>query len=375
MSKGSCIPVYVKPWNRHSIGIHPYHCKSLNLDFDGDELQVYMVTRLNSSSEIKCRLRERSQNGVTKVSIRQSHVSAFELEADEYNDICEDILVHSTVSTFNYPAIENDYHRMCLTKSLCIVPLDSCNYVARSMESMRGVIDSHLSVPVSYTVSRKLKCSALDLSCDNRTVYVPSCVIRVPTLTLELNSREACSAWSVVSDLMVKLSQLDLDRAKHRTATVVQSLLCSLVISGDEYVLRSDLDTLLENARSYSGDPVNILFTTSHYQICRVKSFVDRYSLVVRCVSIASTADGVVMSNNEIKSTSYLIAVCCHDKNLPLRTTYNGWLHPENITADPIALGVSSGYASMVKFIRNGRIRTSTQSFWTAISIGHFAHS
>lgn len=51
--QGSCEPMIVLLWDRECIGLSPHNCADFNADFDGDEVQVYPVSELDSKEECK----------------------------------------------------------------------------------------------------------------------------------------------------------------------------------------------------------------------------------------------------------------------------------------------------------------------------------
>ena len=48
---GGCQPMVVRAWDHAAIGLSPHNCADFNADYDGDEVQVYPLTRAKSHNE------------------------------------------------------------------------------------------------------------------------------------------------------------------------------------------------------------------------------------------------------------------------------------------------------------------------------------
>lgn len=162
ITETSSQPVMVYFWDKHCIGVNPEMCSLLNMDFDGDEVHVFMAISNQASSEIAAlyqiprshrfsldRIRPLLSWETAEVLNTSNFMRAATISTDNMHLNYRDSGLHSLVK-YNHDSLQT------FTKSFnSNEPVFS--FVTNSMLSMKGVITSHHTVSEGYCMGRSVK--------------------------------------------------------------------------------------------------------------------------------------------------------------------------------------------------------------------------
>lgn len=248
VSDSSVQPVTIVGWNNLSIGVHPEMCAPLNLDYDGDEVHVTIVSSVEAKGELQ-------------QSIEVSTLGKF-----SNNNVA------TALADTNCLPHDNDADFMVGT-TLCMSELDSYVYnsaiakISKCKESSRGaflatckiktlgpelsILDqwsnamhqmtvSNLSVSMGHTFSRQLSIAAMTVVTDPeqpRPYWSPetNSPMCVPTLSRFNDHVYGFPGVRLATRLAGAMTQGYLDMAKGAASSVNDALLASMVSKSTEY--------------------------------------------------------------------------------------------------------------------------------------------
>jgi hypothetical protein len=252
--------VRVRLWTNPTIGCHPFMCKAMNLDFDGDEVHVTVPSSLESQAELSTAIQSESYSDFSAETIA-SHLNSFfspsTARSEAVFKLKTESITHSTdfdfmmSSTCSITQVENrsftaSYHRLCRMKEESrkqnqLMLSESRNlskYVGESLARISDVVDSHLTVSKGYTLARQLKLVAGEV-CTMHLTETPSwsdgpCTSALPKLVHPVSG---IPGLKFVILLTEKLIQSHLDKAKHGGGKVEETFLQKIMVGSARHTV------------------------------------------------------------------------------------------------------------------------------------------
>jgi len=231
VSDSSVQPVTVEGWEQHGIGVHPEMCVPLNMDYDGDEVHVLVLSWPESVSEI---VRSIEASGLSKFPrpspadardfMACSTVSLSQLHSVDYND------EPARISRCK----ESSRRSMCESLDTNLA-LDYVSYVSPWSSSVSSMAASHLSVSLGYVLSRQLRICAMTLDPsqrDFRPMWSLAKSVKtdfMPGISLGAGETYGLPGARLALRLSGLVTQRYLDMAKERGGSSDDILLLSLI--------------------------------------------------------------------------------------------------------------------------------------------------
>ena len=163
MTERSCQPVKIRFWSKNSIGVHPAMCKPLHLDFDGDEVHIFMATTNVAADELMGLVENSKLDFLGRGHIKSlcREVIDTHKRRDQsfmiFSSTClRKMRSNKSVSRFQENCGLKPKQCESFFKKVDFAEKVS-SFVSSSMKSMKGVITSHHTVSNKYCASRALK--------------------------------------------------------------------------------------------------------------------------------------------------------------------------------------------------------------------------
>jgi hypothetical protein len=233
---GSVQPVRILPWDNNSVGCDASLCDRMNLDFDGDEVHVCIVSSSRSVAEIKKAILLEKEEKFTKERVESVRRH---LPEGETND---DFMMSSTCSITELENVSYDSELYTLSRckeSSRVTTLDihreefdPAGYMEECYKRIVDIVESQLTVSKKYILSRQLKNLTLEtISKDgiSQDLWCPSS----NNVCMSLGKVEKVfgnPACRFVTKLTQSLIQEALDKSKHAPSQSGSSLANSLVL-------------------------------------------------------------------------------------------------------------------------------------------------
>ena len=322
VTDSSIQPVTIRGWNGSSIRIHPEMCVPLNLDYDGDEVHVLVISSPEAQSEIS-------------KSIKLSSLSKFDYEnwkdfvyeSDRSRRLGEtDFLVGTTASMSQLSRISYDSSQCGLARCkepqrkrylelMDTGPQSSIDATIGSLEkSCINLAASNLSVPMGYMLGRQLKIAASTVT---STLGIP--VVLWPRAVMP--SSEVCiknydtdhpaygyPAMRLASRLIGGVMQNYLDMAKGRSVSSDNVLMNSLFTTSEVYYSLVDRKGVVETVMGDVTDPIdNVIASTSPLVLRTMNSDMRVLRSCCTLTKLACMKMKVEHSNSEVLELSCLV--------------------------------------------------------------------
>lgn len=169
VTDASVQPVIIMGWDYLSIGVHPEMCKPLNLDYDGDEVHVIVVSSSESTRELSV-----SRDIST---LRRFHESSIASALDDSplrrEDNGGDFMVGTTVAMSQLGEVSYDHPSAVLSKCKessrkafvemlgVKKPRLGLETIEQWSEAVSRMVISNLGVSLGHTFSRQLSIAAM----------------------------------------------------------------------------------------------------------------------------------------------------------------------------------------------------------------------
>ena len=336
VSQNSIQPVRIRGWDNACIGVHPEMCSPLNLDFDGDEVHVSMVSSPESVREVD-------------VLIEQSNLCAFKAmgrvpemtDVDEDEDLSHDPMVGTTVAlddldSVSYTGPEFKMARCKEATRAGMVelvkqgpPKAAAELLQLAAESSYRSTLSYLNVPNSYVLARKLALVASTVELQNGLPYATwdsdSWVTTSVAAPLPATLESGCYGMPAVRASMSMtqaLTQSYLDMAKKAVVSADDTLLFGLVSGGfrSKCYVTACADELRYSTRPpvpSSGDVV--LATTDPKHAWSLGDHPFAFKSYCILVALACKRIGYNATNSEISCLAALMtSAAYHDREYEL---------------------------------------------------------
>lgn len=319
ISDNSCMPVRVYAWDRPSIGVHPAMCEHLNLDFDGDEVHIGVVSSLTAVDEIKSLMHKNPLFNKFRSEVISDVTSRLS------NAIHEDFMLHSTLSLsmidMNDDEIFTPLHILSRCKrgswDLLRQRLDMdktiSTYVQRSVTAINQFMESHLTVSRGFTFGRQLKILTMMIDDDTKNLvpswFEPSTSLTLPTLEHgDVRNSYGYPGMRLASKISGKIMQGALDTAKHGITTSGEDLILSLLsMSKQTYeILSHGNRTKLVKVTPKTVKVGKVLATTSRFRMQMMGSVLGLRSCV-SMVACACESMKIPYTNSELAHFAALV--------------------------------------------------------------------
>ncbi|CAI5954708.1 unnamed protein product [Closterium sp. NIES-64] len=252
LGEDSAQAVRLVPWDNWSIGVHPELCAPLHLDFDGDEVHVFMTSDTASMAEIRARASRARYSKFTEPVVRAA--------MDWCDDIAPEDVVHGTFirsSTMTLESLLNDpvphpVHRLgrCkvelwpVLKDRYLAEDKPIRFVEQCSLAMSNVIASQLSVSDGYMVTRQSKYLGSQLVSTRTGLHMPcwygpgsEAIEAIDSDVVPTGTHHGSPAMRVLARLSAKAMQGSLDKAKHRSTQAMSVSPASSLITGQDRAL------------------------------------------------------------------------------------------------------------------------------------------
>ncbi|KAJ3318124.1 hypothetical protein HDV06_000804 [Boothiomyces sp. JEL0866] len=161
---GSVQPVKIYGWDNYSVGCNANLCERMNLDFDGDEVHVCIVSSTKSVNEVKEAIKKETSVKFSTDSINR---------AKEYcPDGVVDFMLSSTTSITEIDSISysNPLFKLSrckesarLSSSLIYKEeLNPSSYITSGLKRVKDITESQLAICKKYVLARQLKNVSLE---------------------------------------------------------------------------------------------------------------------------------------------------------------------------------------------------------------------
>lgn len=219
VTDSSVQPITIAAWDNASIGVNPEMCKPLNLDFDGDEVHVIIVSSPEASSEIDRLIRSSRLQALTRFV-----PCAGEGDPMAATTVCLDDLKTANFDGGLYKAANcKETSRQGMCKKIESGWKTEYSDLRSSWSSaVANMTMSHLSVSMGYTLARQLKIASMTVEERDGAYYAPwseAPGIRVPRSLEpcdEVRRETGYPAARLASRLAGGIMQSYLDAAKGR---------------------------------------------------------------------------------------------------------------------------------------------------------------
>ena len=287
--------VQLRFWDQPSVGVHPEYCAPLNLDYDGDEVHLSIVSGRECSREALCNLRLGALSKFSRLSVekalRESNVDS--LVADMR---CVDFMTTSTLSV--------DVN-VGLNKLTAIHSLSRCKeaqwlafaghlesrrarmatFVERCTASVHDLTESHIRVSEGFTMGRQLKHILFQTQSTQRGTLTRWLPVQDRRRLAVQGLWCAAPAYGfpgtrLSSHVSGAVQQALMDRAKHGHREESTSLLLSLLTGKHSFFVTRDLLGRLDVESGDAGRR-SALAPLSRSEIAQLSNPSDRY---VRCL-------------------------------------------------------------------------------------------
>ncbi|EIE92586.1 hypothetical protein RO3G_17297 [Rhizopus delemar RA 99-880] len=281
ISDNSCMPVRVYAWDKPSIGVHPAMCEHLNLDFDGDEVHIGVVSSLAAVDEIKSLMHKNPLFNKFRPEVVSDITSRLS------NNIHEDFMLHSTLSLSMIDMNDDEV----------FTPLHSLSRCKRgSWDLLRQRLDMDKTI-----------------NDDTKNLvpfwFEPGTSLTLPTLEHgDVRNSYGYPGMRLASKISGKIMQGALDTAKHGITTSGEDLILSLLsMSRQTYeILSHGNRTKLMKITPKTTKVGKVLATTSRFRMQMMGSVLGLRSCV-SMVACACESMKISYTNSELAHFAALI--------------------------------------------------------------------
>ncbi|TDH71824.1 hypothetical protein CCR75_003551 [Bremia lactucae] len=308
--------------SHESIRVHPENCVPLNLDYDGDEVNLAIIDgkscideavlsiEANQLSKFSddaiakvlggfgkynqidmfetCDFMTLSTMSITQVGKRRPNTRLHKLSRckDELWDIVEDIRSdpHGRMSTF----------------------------VSKSIKGIHDMTDSHLRVSEGFIIGRQLKHILMQTSSSDGVLKTGWCedylqgetAISVPE---SIPREPGFPGVKLSSMISASIQQALMDKAKHSVASDRKNMILSLLTQDGEFCISQtpDGEMKLRASGSPSNDDDDLVLVVSRDSLARIRSVANRFRKCFAAVRIGC-------ETNAIRATDLQIAEFAH---------------------------------------------------------------
>jgi len=322
VTDSSLQPVVVSGWSGSSIRVSPEMCHPLNLDFDGDEVHILIVSSPEARKEILEAINRSTLDKFSHENIRNS--LPFPPSHAASTDI--DFMVGTTasmsqLSSVSYTSKQCNMSRCKEAQRKRFISLanegpqsnigDMLNIWTNSCMNLAA---SNIKVPMGYVLGRQLKIAASTVTTSNgiSTVMWPRGDIKVssvsPTLLSPSFDAYGYPGMRLASRLAGGVMQNYLDIAKGLSVSTDDALMRGLFVGSVEYY-----NIVLRDGKVFSltgsiDDPIDSVIASTNPSVLRA---MRSESLVLKScctlVKLACMKQSVVHSNEEVLELATLV--------------------------------------------------------------------
>lgn len=313
--------VRLRFWNEPAIGVHPEYCAPLNLDFDGDEVHVSIVTGKCCKDEAEANIR---LNRLSKFS-REKVASALDASGFDRSSLdtrCTDFMTLSTLSAVQDVDVVQmtPIHDLSRCKRAQWIGLSSHlrsrrarmqTFVQRSTDSVHDLTESHIRVSEGFTVGRQLK-HVLFQTATSQQGTVTQWVAQPDRRHLRVQG-PWCSVrqygfpgTKLSSHVSGAIQQALMDKAKHGRGSETSGLLLSLLTGKCSFFISRDASGRLdvESGDRTCGVAVAAL---NRSDIAQLSSPADRFSRCLLAVKLGCHLSHIETSETEVAELAHAL--------------------------------------------------------------------
>lgn len=322
ISDNSAMPVRVYSWENPSIGVHPAMCEHLNLDFDGDEVHVAVVSSIEAVEEVKSLMNKNPFFNKFRKEMLEKTLRRSSSKPEIFHD---DFMLHSSLSlksiTMSEAEIFTPIHELsrCKIGSWAIMKnrynIDDTmsTYVTRAISALDQFMESHLTVSKGFTFGRQLKIMGMMID-DSVKNLVPHWFKSRSRMTLpslehgDIKGSYGFPGTRLASKISGKIMQGALDSAKHSSSTSGEDLILSILsMSSNTYEILNHNNRL---RLVKIGDKMvrmgKTVATTSRFQMQMMGTMIAMRSCLTM-LSCACESMKIKHSNSELAHMASMI--------------------------------------------------------------------
>lgn len=404
-------PVEIGVWDGLTICVHPEMCAPLNLDFDGDEVHVMVLSGEESRKEIETLMRFKTLNAFDEYPSLVKAMLPSQRNSEDF--MIGTTLSISELSDYDYLSpLAKGTKAKDTSRSSCVSLPDQVR--ALSIESMferwetatSNIVTSHLTVSQGHTFMRQFAVASSSLEADESMLRVPW----KGRASLEEHYEEPCTFRGITNPfsgdfygypgvrlalrLSSKVFQQLLDLAKSKGTSSDTRLMMSLIASADleederNFYLAKRIDDkdssapLFQSFSSLESIPHNYLLVASS-DIQTMKDLYDSgvvISSVMLLIKYVMRKMKVNGSNSEVFELATLIyhtMLECKESNLTSKsvTSFLSFTSNDALTSalcDNIGILDLSNLGLSRIGTRSGDINF--KSLYTSIALGSFEY-
>ena len=273
ISVDSLVPVRFQGWDQLTIGVNPELCSGMNLDFDGDEVHIAVVSSAQARLEIETLLEMPFELKFSAQAVTQAKSQAR-----------SDFMMGSTrsVTELSQCTYQDKLSKLSRCKESSRLQLalrlssgdQGRDFVYRSFTKISETTKSHMSVSDGYTFARQLKLISLESRIENGFYHAgwrPRCSAEPTSCGVPVQrsiGNYGFPAVRLVTKLTNRLIQSSLDLAKHSQDADDTSMIVSLFscVGVETVIYRTGLEFKVERSligKERTQVPYGTRFVTS----------------------------------------------------------------------------------------------------------------
>lgn len=239
LSEASIQPMVVKFWDRSCIGLSPLNCGELHADFDGDEVQVFLLNGAKSIEECKAWSMNTVQMFDEDVIADEYKGAATVRDFMKYTTVTLDDVLNDVPVTKCMEMAKVKQSSFSMIRNQLEIASDVNALIKASIDGFRSIATQQLSQGHIGHISRIARVATMDFIASDKAVNMTSvnvgCItngVRVPSVL-----RKGCYAGSpacvLVSRICAVVQQSYLDAHRAKSSNITRFDMASSFITGE----------------------------------------------------------------------------------------------------------------------------------------------